>query len=294
MLAIAQAEREVESIRRGAKFLDLNGELVALPAPNELPSQVLDTPRSSNVFEYIDDVASRNSKIEGIRREIALAKAVLHAEEELQDDPTCPPNESISDDWLLRWRDCATGVSSEKLQSLWGKVLAGEVKSPGRYSLRTMEFLRNLSQDEAKAIERISPFVVAGVIFRNDALLASAGIKFGDLLAIQELGVLSGVDSLGLRMNWNSSSSSFFEKALLSHGKLLLVRAPDPSKVLTLKVCMVTTIGKQILQLGSFQPNEEMLRAMSEAIKANGFEVQMGRYVPIDDSQIEIFDLISI
>ena len=36
-------------------------------------------------------------------------------------------------------------MSSEELQTLWGRTLAGEIKSPGSYSLRTLDFLKNLS-----------------------------------------------------------------------------------------------------------------------------------------------------
>lgn len=292
MIEIAQAEREVEAVRRGDKSLQPNGQLVALPSSQNVSIPALDRPQAYAAIDYVEEVASQNSRAEAIRREIALAKAVLHAENELQNDQTPPTDAPISDDWLLRWRDCAASVSSEELQSIWGKVLAGEVKSPGRYSLRTLEFLRNLSQEEAKAIERISPFVVSGVIFRgNDSILTNEGIKFGDLLLLQELGMLAGVDSLGLQISWLSTDTTSFVRALTCHGKLLLITAPDTNKSLSLKVCTVTAIGKQVLQLGTFQANEKMLRAMGEAIKALGFDVQVGSYVPIDDSQLNAFNL---
>ena len=298
MLAIAQAEQDVEAIRRGQKVLAPNGELVALPAPIDLSVQVLDAPCTTVAIEYISDVASRNSRVEDIRREISVAKAVLHAEQELQSDPTPPKDEPVSDDWLLRWRDCAAGVSTEELQSLWGKVLAGEVKSPGHYSLRTMEFLRNLSQGEARAIERISPFVVSGIIFLEPlisefGLLTGEGLEFNDLHAMEEIGLLAGVGVRG-KIIWNCVGSTSFEKVLKCHGKLLQVTSPDPNKVFGLIACTVTAIGWQVLQLGNFQPNEKMLLAMGRAIKAQGFKVEMGRYVHLDGSKIERYDLTPI
>jgi hypothetical protein len=85
------------------------------------------------------------------------------------------------------------------------------VKSPGRFSLRTLEFLRNLSQAEAKAIERISPFVISDVIFHGDTpMLEAEGIQFSDLLAMQELGVIAGVDGLGLQFTWGSENTTAF------------------------------------------------------------------------------------
>lgn len=295
MIAIAQAEREVEMIREGEMRPGSDGRLTTLPSIQTAVPE-LDAPKPGASIEYIEEVAQKNLRAEAVRREISIAKAVLHAEDELKNDATNPPDEVISDDWLLRWRECAAGVSSEELQSIWGKVLAGEVKSPGRYSLRTLEFLRNLSQEEAKAIEKISPFVVSGVIYRgDDSIFSKEGISFGDLLSMQELGVLAGVDSVGIGMEWPSSVPSKFEKVLTCNGRLLLVTATDASRKLTLrKVCTVTAIGKQVLQLGSFQANESMLQAMGKAIKTQGFEVKIGSYVPISNSQLNAFDLTAL
>ena len=47
-------------------------------------------------------------------------------------------------------------MSSEELQTLWGRVLAGEIKSPGTFSLRTLEFLKNTSHEEALKIAKLA------------------------------------------------------------------------------------------------------------------------------------------
>ncbi len=292
MLALAQAEVDIACIRGGHKLLKETGEFVdklILPASEELVSRSEESPLR---LPYVVEVADRNAKAEAIRQEISLAKAVIYAEKELQTDPSDPPQDEPQDDWLLRWRECAAGVSSEELQQIWGQVLAGEVKSPGRFSLRTLEFLRNLSQAEAQAIERISPFVINDVIYRGDnSALEAEGVKFSDLLAMQELGVLMGVDGLGLQWTWNSSVSTSFLRALTCHGALILVLGPDATKVITLNACMVTAIGKQVLRLGNFSPNHKMIESVAQAIKALGFEVLVGSYVAAGDDQIKPFNL---
>jgi hypothetical protein len=292
MLALAQAEVDAAAIRNGQKLLLPTGELVArpaLPAPTEL-LQPVDAPPL--LLPYVVQVAEQNSKAEAVRQEVSIAKAVLFAERELQADPAEPSPEAPQDDWLLRWRESAAGVSSEELQQLWGKVLAGEVKSPGRFSLRALEFLRNLSQAEALAIERISPFVFAGIVYRgDDPMLEGEGVKFEDLLAMQELGVLAGVDALGLQISWNSDRPDSFQKALTSHGAVLWVTAAEPTKVISLKVCKVTAIGLQLLRLGSFSPNARMLESVANTIKAQGFEVQLGSCIQVAENQIQAFNL---
>lgn len=295
LLALAQAESDVAAIRSGQKMLLPSGDLVdrpALPAPTLFVERVDSPPLA---LAQALAIVSQNAKADTIRQEVAVAKAVLHAEEELSNDPSPPSEEKPEEDWLVRWRECAAAVSSEELQGIWGKVLAGEVKSPGRFSLRTLEFLRNLSQVEAKAIERIIPFVLSGVVFRGPgSVLEAEGVTFSHLLAMQELGVLTGVDGLGLEVNWGSDLSTSFQKVLTSHGAALWVTALDSAKVVKLKACNVTAIGNQVLRLGNFSPNQKMLESVANAVKAQGFEVQIGSYVLVAEDQLQAFNLRSI
>lgn len=293
LLALAQAEVDASAIRSGQKVLLRDGTVsehpreiyAALPAPSS--EQLL--------LPAIEEIAERNTRADAIRREISLSKAVMYAEEELAQDPGEPSSNTVSDDWLLRWRECAANVSSDELQSLWGKVLAGEVKNPGRYSLRTLEFLRNLSQDEAKAIEKLSPFVVNDIVFRGDkALLESEGVTFSLLLAMQELGIVSGVDALGLEITWSSLAQDRFERALVSYGRVLMVKHIDPAKKLKVQMYQVTNLGRQILRLGNFQANETYLRALGTSIKSQGFDVDMGICVPVSDNEITLFNMQSL
>lgn len=292
ILALAQAETDAAAIRSGQKLLLVSGEIVnrpALEAPLNIHESV---DRAPLALPRAIEIADQNAKAEAVRQEVSIAKAVIYAEEELQNDSSEAPQDSPQDDWLLRWRECAAGVSSDELQQIWGKVLAGEVKSPGRFSLRTLEFLRNLSQAEAQAIERISPFVISGVLYRgNDAMLETEGVSFPDLLAMQELGVLAGVDGLGLEITWNSDATASFQKALTCHGALILATAPDPSKIIKLKICTVTAIGRQVLSLGSFSPNAKMVESVATAIKALGFDVQVGSYFQVGPDRLQPFNL---
>lgn len=292
LLALAQAEVDAAAIRSGQKVLLPDGTMseyprevfAVLPAPSSEPL----------LLPAIEQIAERNTRADAIRREVSLSKAVMYAEEELAQDPAEPSSNTVSDDWLLRWRECAANVSSDELQSLWGKVLAGEVKNPGRYSLRTLEFLRNLSQDEAKAIEKLSPFVVNDVVFRDKVFLESEGITFSLLLAMQELGIVSGVDALGLEITWSSSAQDRFERALVSYGRVLMVKHNDPTKKLKLQIYQVTNLGRQILRLGNFQANETYLRALGTSIKSQGFDVDMGVCVPVSDNEIKLFNMQSL
>ncbi|MDE2903362.1 MAG: DUF2806 domain-containing protein [Chloroflexota bacterium] len=150
-LMLAQAARDANDILAGRKSLDVDRQLVAGPG-NDAPSATV----------ALATAAQRSLMAQQMRAEVNVARAVLVAEDVLEDDPQEPPGRRVDDDWLHRWRESAGKVSIEELQDLWGRVLAGEIKSPGTFSLRTLEFLKNLSKQEAAEIATLAPFVVDG------------------------------------------------------------------------------------------------------------------------------------
>jgi hypothetical protein len=50
------------------------------------------------------------------------------------------------EDWLNVFERYAEDASTERMQKLWGRVLAGEIRKPGRFSVGTLRFLSEFSQ----------------------------------------------------------------------------------------------------------------------------------------------------
>lgn len=291
LVALAAAERDANDIRTGRKRLEDVSVKYLLPGPAsrqghaQSPSlPLLDAP-------WTVEVSTRALLSDGIRREVNIAKAVVQAEMELKDDPHEPPTRSIDEDWLFRWRENVGEISSEQLQSLWGKLLAGELKSPGSYSLRALEFLRNLSAAEAGEIARLSRFVVAGVIVRSEkAILDAEGISFGFLLRMQDLGIVSGAEATALTGTFKSLESNRFAHYFRSHGRALFATHDDPAKTITLNIVKLTDVGHQILRLGRFEPHDLYLRKVGERIKAQDVNVSLANYRYLSDTVMETFD----
>jgi Protein of unknown function (DUF2806) len=297
LLVLAGAEGDAAAIRRGEKILLSNGEVVDSPRAMNTTATLQELTLQPLAISYVQDVVERNNREEGVRKEINIAKAISHAEEVLSSDAENASEAKVSDDWFYRWRDNAANVSAENLQYLWGRVLAGEVKVPGQYTLRALEFLKNLSEAEAEIIERISSFVVSNVVLTNRQKVREAnevGANFSDMLLGQELGLFAGVDGLGLQMNWKSNITTSYEKVLLCRGKMLMIKDADPNKVLTLEVCVATALGRQILQLSNAQCDVPSLKAMGLVIKEKGFEVEFGTCNRINDQEIQFIDAVKL
>lgn len=63
-------------------------------------------------------------------------------------------------DWILQFFDCAQDVCEEDIQVLWGRILAGEVASPGSYAKRTLQFLRTIDKLEAEKFTQLCSFSI--------------------------------------------------------------------------------------------------------------------------------------
>ena len=267
---LAQTGQDVKDIQSGRKIVDANYQLAEL---NEQVSPLA--------------VVHRNRIAQEIRSEVNVSKALLRAEAELEDDPQTPPDRTVDEDWLFRWRDAAGTVSSEELQTLWGRVLAGEIKSPGSFSLRTLEFLKNISHEEALEIAKLAPFVLGNeCIFKEDEeLLNSEGITFGFLLGLQNLGITCGVDTTGLSRETCSNNPDKFKEALVSHDRALVVTHEDASKKFMFDIYGLTLLGKQIFKLGSFKSHEIYLRNVGQVICSQGFNVSIARWKPVTETE---------
>lgn len=63
--------------------------------------------------------------------------------------------------WTSSFSSAAQGVSSDEMQEIWARVLAGEVMSQGRTSVRTLSILRELDQETAKLFRRLCSMSVS-------------------------------------------------------------------------------------------------------------------------------------
>lgn len=126
-----------------------------------------------------------------------VAEAVKYLPESVDENPVDP-------DWLLRFFDDCQSISDENLQTLWGKILAGEVAQPGKYSRITLSILKNVSKDDAVLFERVaslawsirSPLqadscIFIPVEFETPEPLVAAGVKHDDCVHLSSLGLLN-------------------------------------------------------------------------------------------------------
>jgi len=79
----------------------------------------------------------------------------------------------INDDWLNNFENEARSKSTEEMQALFARILAGEIKKPGSYSRRAVKILSQLPQNAARKFKHLcSLCIIIGhpdAAFANDA-----------------------------------------------------------------------------------------------------------------------------
>lgn len=107
-------------------------------------------------------------------------------------------------DWTARFFNYVQDVSSEDMQLLWAKVLAGEADRPGSTSIRTLSILRDLDKRTAALFRRLSSIAVSPVavdhildcrVLSLDGLAANNslrqyGLSFDNLNVLNEHGLI--------------------------------------------------------------------------------------------------------
>ena len=66
--------------------------------------------------------------------------------------------QNMDNDWTANFFDKCRIVSDADMQTLWSRILAGEANSPGSYSKRTVNFVSELSKEEAELFSSLCGF----------------------------------------------------------------------------------------------------------------------------------------
>lgn len=100
-----------------------------------------------------------------VRRAENLAACLDEAVKSIDKDPVFSlPGKDIDPDFLDDWQDTAERTNSEYMRRLWGRILKGELKQPGKYSRRVLNILRNLTVEEAQAFTCIARYAIGSMI----------------------------------------------------------------------------------------------------------------------------------
>ena len=93
-------------------------------------------------------------------------------------------------DWIHIYFESAKNTSDTYMQSVWAKVLAKELSSPDSFSYKTLDALKNMSENEFRLFEKLSTMNMYGAIVKGD-YLDNCGFNWMTLQKLKEFGLIS-------------------------------------------------------------------------------------------------------
>lgn len=215
------------------------------------PESQLDMPALSNR-------TTLRVQYQEMRQQQNVEAVCANAAEDLKNESTVP-EEKPEPGWVSRFMSIAADISAEELQFLWGKILAGEIKKPGSFSLRTLDVLRNLSAKEAEAFAKLGNYIFsAGDNFffiepRAYISTKNEGLTFQDILELKDAGLVFESE-----LEFSFPATSEAGTAHLVYGPLILLfeREKDTPKIAT-KAGVLTKVGVELLKLLTIEPDME-------------------------------------
>jgi hypothetical protein len=195
--------------------------------------------RANSRIDHVEAVRQKN--IEDI---VALSYNYL---------PETASEESTDQDWIARFFNSVQDISDNQLKDVWAKILAGEVKKAGSFSLRTLDTLRNLSHDEAKLFSKACEFVVTSAYLLKlgaEFTYTKYGLNHHDLMVLCEAGLLLDTDSVQSKPDFEGGTPILFKDKLI-------YLEPNKETTFTYELLALTKAGKELYKILDIKVNEE-------------------------------------
>ena len=134
----------------------------------------------------IPELITQRIQYQEHKRQANIMSVVREAAEQLGDKEV--DDHDVDHDWTARFFSGVQDVSSEEMQHLWARVLAGEVQKPNSVSIRTLQVLRNMDTETATLFGRLcslSLIVLAEMHQIFEARVPTLNGKAGDNALIE-------------------------------------------------------------------------------------------------------------
>ncbi|CAG5072914.1 hypothetical protein DYBT9623_04451 [Dyadobacter sp. CECT 9623] len=232
----------------------------------------------NNINNPLEDVALRAERRQFYQRVVGqqnLENITSVASEQLSEE-TDVSDEPVDSDWLNRFFQHAEGISSEEMQYVWGRILAGEIKKPNTYSYRTLEVIRLLTKADAdeftKLCSRSLTSLVDDIHFFPYTDKAD-DIKLPALYRLREAGLLLESDFASINFKAKTSAQMV---VMYGFQHVLKVESPVGNNEFILKIRPFTVVGKELSKLVSPVDDFDAMISLATKIRNAGNIVEFG------------------
>ncbi len=221
-----------------------------------------------NILELAQRAMFRNlaqemNKQQNIENILEYTKKSLEQEKEVSNEP-------VSQTWLSNFFEAAGHIEEEDLQKIWGQLLAGEIKQPNSYTLRTLNVLKNMTTQEAKTFQSLISFMIViantVIIPNNEELRKKYHIDYGKILLLDECGLINSQPTLNLTFSSGPNSRIY-----MANGNLLAELYENAGINMHLKIDIhpLTATGMQLFKIIDKSSNKDFFKDYIQLIEQN-------------------------
>lgn len=212
-------------------------------------------------------------------------------------------SDTINDDWLNVFETEARLKSTEEMQAYFGKILAGEIRTPGSYSTRTIKILSSLDQNIANLYSRLCSMCVSlhgqnirvpsfGGNAGNNAL-AEYGINFSTLNLLNEHGLVipdynswwEYVPCIAVR----EAGQSAICTPMVYQGRHWIMMPKSNNRIgskLRIEGVELTQAGRELFKIVKVEPRDEHTKKLEQWLENKGY-----RMVEVGDGKPRIVNV---
>lgn len=237
----------------------------------------------SLIDEALSQRAGRRLVAEEINKQKNMEDVIRRADEILQAELAPTANGGENDQgWVEECLDGAGKAYHEDLKNYWARLLAGEIKHPGLYSLRAIHFMKSLSKADADKIRKMCQYVVYNYDNTDAVILRykPSDYTFDEISFLMELRLINYNHSIVKQYIFDDNEGfAFFRKKDV--GLFLKIKR----KEYNLPIYSFTELGKEVLTIiDDVNINRKYLNEFSKSIteKKDYIEVTGGDLEGID------------
>lgn len=246
---------------------------------------------------FFNDIFEKQERRENV---LHFAAEELSHQQSPPEADTAPPPEALDEDWLTGLQGFAEKASSERMQRLFGRILAGEIRRPGSFSLFTLDVVSKLSPQDAANIVKIAPFVVGDILMREP--IVPPQIDYGLKSALSGIGVIDTA-SIALNVEWSHESEKYdftrqafpnkYAATFISNHKLFMIISSEKSRF-QLRGARITAAGMEILSLHSRDHDAGMLGRWAASMSAEKKELYISDYKNLPENRFRLVNFAKI
>ena len=185
--------------------------------------------------------------------------------------------ENVDEDWIMRFFNSVQDISDEKMQEFWGKILAGEIKNPGSFSLRSLDAMTKMSKNEAKLFMNMSKYIIKIngnlVILNDEDLNKRFSITYGHIVALDEYGIIDSNTMMFLEFKINEKKDC----KIIYDSQSLIAYSKEEKKIV-IPIFKLTKIGKDIYKIAKGQVDNTYFHEVTKFLEKGNKDVSFSLY----------------